>query len=168
MAIDVRLAGVIEKADCGSCAGGLVRFFGDANGDRDVGTSDLAVLAMNASRNFPSAALVLIGPASVPGWLAVDETNGRIGVIYYDTVGDATRRTTNVWYQSSANDGSTWSVPLKVSTGRTDETGGGAELGNQYGDYNSLSGFMGKFFPSWTDRRGGGREGIWTAPIADP
>ncbi len=101
-------------------------------------------------------------------WLAVDETNGRIGVIYYDTVGDATRRTTNVWYQSSANDGSTWSVPLKVTTGRTDETGGGAELGNQYGDYNSLSGFMGKFFPSWTDRRGGGREGIWTAPIADP
>jgi hypothetical protein len=101
-------------------------------------------------------------------WLAVDETNGRIGVIYYDTVGDATRRTTNLWYQSSANDGTTWSLPLKVSTGRTDETGGGAELGNQYGDYNSLSGFMGKFFPSWTDRRGGGREGIWTAPIADP
>ncbi|MEP7013756.1 MAG: sialidase family protein [Acidobacteriota bacterium] len=101
-------------------------------------------------------------------WLAVDETNGRIGVIYYDTVGEATRRTTNVWYQSSANDGTTWSVPLKVTTGRTDETGSGAELGNQYGDYNSLSGFMGKFFPSWTDRRGGSREGIWTAPIADP
>lgn len=100
--------------------------------------------------------------------LAVDETNGRIGVIYYDTVGDSARRTTNVWYQSSANDGTTWSVPLKVSTARTDETGGGAELGNQYGDYNSLSGYLGKFFPSWTDRRGGAREGIWTAPIADP
>ncbi len=101
-------------------------------------------------------------------WLAVDETNGRIGVIYYDTVGDSTRRTTNVWFQSSANDGTTWSVPLKVSTARTDETGGGAELGNQYGDYNSLSGFMGRFFPSWTDRRGGAREGIWTAPVIDP
>lgn len=101
-------------------------------------------------------------------FLAVDETNGRIGVIYYDTVGDATRRTTNLWYQSSGNDGATWSVPLKVTSARTDETGGGAELGNQYGDYNSLSGFMGKFFPSWTDRRGGGREGIWTAPIVDP
>ena len=101
-------------------------------------------------------------------WLAVDETNGRIGIMYYDTVGDATRRTTNVWFQSSANDGTTWSVPLKVSTARTDETGGGAELGNQYGDYNGLSGFMGRFFPSWTDRRGGAREGIWTAPIVDP
>lgn len=101
-------------------------------------------------------------------WLAVDETNGRIGIMYYDTVGDATRRTTNVWFQSSANDGTTWSAPLKVSTARTDETGGGAELGNQYGDYNGLSGYMGRFFPSWTDRRGGAREGIWTAPIVDP
>ncbi len=101
-------------------------------------------------------------------WLAVDETNGRIGVIYYDTVGDATRKSTNLWYQGSANDGTTWSAPLKVTTARTDETGGGADLGNQYGDYNSLSGFMGKFFPSWTDRRSGQREGIWTAPIADP
>ncbi len=100
--------------------------------------------------------------------LAVDETNGRIGIIYYDTVGDSTRRTTNLWYQSSANHGTTWSPAIQVTTGRTDETRAGAELGNQYGDYNSLSGFMGRFFPSWTDRREGRREGIWTAPIVDP
>ncbi|HXU47067.1 MAG TPA: hypothetical protein VN783_16175 [Thermoanaerobaculia bacterium] len=100
--------------------------------------------------------------------LAVDESNGRIGIVYYDTFGDATRRTTNVWYQSSANGGATWSAPLKVTTQRTDETAGSAELGNQYGDYNSLSGFLGKFFPSWTDRRGGLREAIWTAKISDP
>ena len=37
----------------------------------------------------------------------------------------------------------------------TDETIAGADSGNQYGDYNSLSGYAGTFFPSWTDRRNG-------------
>jgi len=50
----------------------------------------------------------------------------------------------------------------------TNETISGADLGNQYGDYNSISGALGKFFPSWTDRRNLLREEIWTASISDP
>ena len=100
--------------------------------------------------------------------LAVDESTGRIAIIYYDTVGDATRRKTNVYYQTSSNDGATWSVATKVSTVQTDETVAGADLGNQYGDYNSLSGWASKFLPSWTDRRSGAKEEIWTAPITEP
>jgi len=101
-------------------------------------------------------------------WLAVDPNNGRIGVMYYDTVGDSTRKTTNVWYQSSGDGGVTWSAALKVSTAATDETIAGADSGNQYGDYNGLTGFLGNFFPSWTDRRNNAKEEIWTAPIVDP
>ncbi|HEY2295219.1 MAG TPA: sialidase family protein [Thermoanaerobaculia bacterium] len=100
-------------------------------------------------------------------WLAVDETNGKIAVMYYDTVGDSTRKTTNVYYQSSTDDGVTWSTPFKVTTASTNETTAGSDSGNQYGDYNSLSGFSGTFFPSWTDRRSGASEEIWTAAIAD-
>ncbi|MEP7009923.1 MAG: sialidase family protein [Acidobacteriota bacterium] len=100
--------------------------------------------------------------------LAVDETNGKIGVMYYDTVGDTGRKKSDVWYQSSSDDGVTWSAPLKVTTAQTDETIAGANSGNQYGDYNSLSGTLGKFFPVWTDRRSGAKEEIWTAPIIDP
>jgi hypothetical protein len=59
----------------------------------------------------------------------------------------------------------TWSAATKVTTAQTDETVSGADLGNQYGDYNGLSGHAGRFFPSWTDRRSGAREEIWTAPI---
>ncbi len=44
----------------------------------------------------------------------------------------------------------------------------GADAGNQYGDYNSLSSYAGKFFPSWTDRRNNAKEEIWTAPITEP
>ena len=46
----------------------------------------------------------------------------------------------------------------------TDETSAAADI-NQYGDYNGLTGYSGLFFPSWTDRRGGGPEEIWTASI---
>ncbi len=100
-------------------------------------------------------------------WMAVDETNGKIAIMYYDTVGDSTRKSTNVYYQSSTDDGVTWSTPFKVTTASTNETTTGADSGNQYGDYNSLSGFNGTFFPSWTDRRNGASEEIWSAAIAD-
>lgn len=99
--------------------------------------------------------------------LSVDETNGGIGIMYYDTVGDAGRRKTDVWYQSSTDDGVTWSSAQKVTTGMTDETISGADDGNQFGDYNSISAFSNVLFPSWTDRRNLAREEIWTTRIND-
>ncbi|HSS47410.1 MAG TPA: sialidase family protein, partial [Thermoanaerobaculia bacterium] len=45
-------------------------------------------------------------------WMGVDETTGRIAVIYYDTVNDATRKKTDVWYQTSADNGATWSAAV--------------------------------------------------------
>ena len=100
-------------------------------------------------------------------WLVVDETNGQIAVMYYDTVADSTRKKTDVYYQASFDDGASWSTPLKVTTAQTDETISGADSGNQYGDYNSLSGYAGTFFPSWTDRRSGAKEEIWTAAVQE-
>ncbi|HVE70838.1 MAG TPA: pre-peptidase C-terminal domain-containing protein [Thermoanaerobaculia bacterium] len=98
-------------------------------------------------------------------FLAVDETNGNIGAMYYDTVGDAGRKKVDVYYQMSTDGGATWQAAVKVTTAMTDETVSGADSGNQFGDYNSLSGYANKFFPSWTDRRNNGKEEIWTAPI---
>lgn len=97
--------------------------------------------------------------------LVVDETNGQIAIIYYDTVGDPNRKKTHVYYQASFDRGVTWSTPLQVTTAQTDETSSGSDSGNQYGDYNGLSGIAGEFFPVWTDRRGGAREEIWTAAV---
>jgi hypothetical protein len=99
--------------------------------------------------------------------LVVDETNGQIAIIYYDTVADPGRKKTHVYYQASFDDGATFSAPLQVTTAQTDETIAGADSGNQYGDYNSLSGISGTFFPSWTDRRSGGKEEIWTAAVTE-
>jgi len=98
-------------------------------------------------------------------FIAVDETNGNLGAIYYDTVGDAGRKKTDVYYQLSTDGGATWQAAVKVTTATTDETVSGADSGNQYGDYNSLSGYANSFFPSWTDRRNNAKEEIWTAKI---
>jgi hypothetical protein len=87
--------------------------------------------------------------------LVVDETNGQLVVVYYDTVDDQGRLKTDVWMQTSVDDGATWSDAKKITSAQTDETVSGADFGNQYGDYNGLSGYAGTFFPSWTDRRNG-------------
>jgi hypothetical protein len=100
-------------------------------------------------------------------WLAVDEATGTLGAIYYDTVNDVGRLKTDVYYQTSGNGGATWSTAVKVTTAMSDETAAGADGGNQYGDYNSLSAYAGAFFPSWTDRRSSGSEEIWTAHVAE-
>ena len=101
-------------------------------------------------------------------WLGADPTTGRLALIYYDTTGDSTRKKTNVYYQTSADNGATWSAATKLTTGQTDETVAGADSGNQYGDYNSLSIYAGKIFPVWTDRRSGAKEEIWTVPVTEP
>jgi hypothetical protein len=96
--------------------------------------------------------------------LAVDDKNGDLVVIYYDTVADTNRLKTDVWMQSSTDDGGSWSAAVKVTTSQTDETVAAAS-GAHYGDYIGLTGYSGQFFGCWTDRRSGGVEEIWGAPL---
>lgn len=96
-------------------------------------------------------------------WMVVDETTGGLGLIYYDTVGED-RTFVNLWYTSSFNEGATWSAPVKltsVASSAADSAGGNF----QFGDYNSLSGIAGTFFPTWADRREGLISQIWTVQI---
>jgi hypothetical protein len=95
--------------------------------------------------------------------LVVDEYTGELGLIYYSTAGAGSRLATQVWFQRSNDNGLTWSPAVQLTTSPTNETVAGADLGNQYGDYNGLSGYRGVFLSSWTDRRSGGAEEIWTA-----
>lgn len=97
--------------------------------------------------------------------LAVDPETGHLGIIYYNTGTGATRKKTNVMFQFSTDNGKTWKPPTKVTSAPTDETTGGANEGNQYGDYNGLSVHKGLFFPCWTDRRDNKSEAIFTARI---
>jgi len=97
--------------------------------------------------------------------LTVDETDGTLMVVYYDTVADSNRTKTDLYVQTSKDFGANWSAATKVTTGETDETAATANSGNQYGDYIGLTGNAGIFFPAWTDRRNGANEEIWAAKL---
>src|SRR5205807_6013416 len=74
-------------------------------------------------------------------FLAVDETNGTLGAIYYDTVADSGRLKVDVWYQMSSDGGVAWEGAVKVTTAMADETAASGGSGNQFGAYKGLSGF---------------------------
>ncbi len=93
--------------------------------------------------------------------LAVDDADGKLVLVYYDTINDPGRIKSDVWMQTSSDDGVTWSAPVQITSAETDETAPSADSGNQYGDYIGLTGVAGNFFACWTDRRNSAREEIW-------
>jgi hypothetical protein len=86
-------------------------------------------------------------------WLSVDPTTGFIHVSWYDTRNDPTHASTDVFYSSSSDAGATFSKNVQVTTAPTNETCCGADLGNQYGDYEGIAAYGGVAHPFWTDRR---------------
>ena len=100
--------------------------------------------------------------------LGVDDATGNLMVVYYDTVNDPNRLKTDIWMQFSTNGGVTWSGASQVTTSETNEASGQQDEGNQYGDYIGMSAAGGRYFACWTDRRGGGNEQIYGAPLAIP
>lgn len=98
--------------------------------------------------------------------LCVDETNGLIVVTYRDTVADSGRQESHTYYQTSGDDGVSWSDAVQITTSPSDATGGSVDsTGFGYGDYDGLTGNAGTFFPCWTDFRNGIEE-IWSARLS--
>jgi hypothetical protein len=98
--------------------------------------------------------------------LCVDESNGMIVVTYHDTVADAGRIQSHVYYQTSSDDGVSWSNAVQVTSAPSDATGAAVDpAGFGYGDYDGLHGHYGTFFPCWTDFRNGIEE-VWSSRLA--
>ncbi len=98
--------------------------------------------------------------------LCVDESNGLVVVSYHDTVADSDRVESHVYYQTSSDDGQSWSNPVQVTSSPSDATGSAVDAqGFGYGDYDGLSGNHGTFFPCWTDFRNGVEE-IWSSRLS--
>jgi len=91
--------------------------------------------------------------------LVVDETEGKLIVVYYDTIGNPNRVNTDIWMQTSPDNGVTWSAALKMTSAESDEATATANP-NQYGDYIGVTGNAGSFFACWTDSRNSIEE-IW-------
>jgi hypothetical protein len=83
-------------------------------------------------------------------WLAVDPTTGTVVLSWNDSRNDPTRHATDIFVAKLTTTGF---VTQQVTTSPTDETVAGADLGNQYGDYEFIAAFNGEIHPVWTDRR---------------
>src|SRR5579859_1818272 len=86
-------------------------------------------------------------------WLAVDPSNGSVDLSWNDTRNDPTHVSTDIFYAQSTDGGLTFAPNIQVTTAPTNETCCGADLGNQYGDYEGIAAFDGSIHPVWTDRR---------------
>lgn len=98
--------------------------------------------------------------------LCVDESNGLVVITYRDTVADSNRIESHTYYQTSSDDGVSWSNPVQITSSPSDATGPAVDSGGfGYGDYDGLSGYHGTFYPCWTDFRNGVEE-IWSSRLS--
>ncbi len=86
-------------------------------------------------------------------WLAVDPADGSVNLSWTDTRNDPTRVSTDEFFGRSVDDGQSFSPNVQVSTAPTNETCCGAQLHDQYGDYEGIAALGGSIHPVWTDRR---------------
>ncbi len=102
-------------------------------------------------------------------WLAVDPVTGAVDLSWNDSRNDPTNASTDIYFAQSASGGASVSANVKVTTAPTNETVAGADLGNQYGDYEGIDARGGSVHPIWTDRRAGGTvdgyEEVYTAAL---
>ena len=86
-------------------------------------------------------------------WLAVDPANGSVDLSWNDTRNDPAHLSTDIFYAGSTNGGLSFSKNVQVTTAPTNETCCGAQLHDQYGDYEGIAAMHGSVHPVWTDRR---------------
>jgi hypothetical protein len=104
-------------------------------------------------------------------WLSVDPSNGSVNLSWNDTRNDPTHLSTDIFFAQSIDGGLSFGKNVQVTTAPTNETCCGADLGNQYGDYEGIAAFDGSVHPVWTDRRAAVAaldEEVFTATVTAP
>jgi len=86
-------------------------------------------------------------------WLTVGP-DGTVHVVYYNTLGDPTRTSVNLYYTFSEDGGQTWSAEERL----TSQTSPNINDGFEFGDYNGIAATLDHVISVFTDNRneGGG------------
>lgn len=98
---------------------------------------------------------------------AVDSSDGRLWVCFYDTSGDPRRVRARFSCAASTTGGKTWSPVVAAASVASDETAPGARRDFAYGDFEGLAVADGVAHPIWTDTRNLARLGeeIYTTTL---
>lgn len=87
-------------------------------------------------------------------WLTVDQVNGNISIVYYDTRDVANLDSCNTYLAFSPDGGTNW-TNFKVSGSPQKPVPLTGYATGYYGDYISVSAHNGNIYPFWTDNRSG-------------
>lgn len=122
------------------------------------GTDIFVSRSMDGGQTWSAPARANDDPAGVANdqfnqWLAVDPANGAVDLSWNDTRNDPSHLSTDIYFTQSTNGGASYAANTKVTTAMTNESCCGADLGNQYGDYEGIAAYNGVIHPVWTDRR---------------
>lgn len=122
------------------------------------GTDIFVARSANGGQTWSAPTRVNDDPAGVANdqfnqWLAVDPVTGSVDVSWNDTRNDPTHVSTDIFFTQSTNGGASYAANTQVTTAMTNESCCGADLGNQYGDYEGIAAYNGVVHPVWTDRR---------------
>jgi hypothetical protein len=146
------LRGALIYPACGASGTRLVCSWSDATASDGmrvfVSHSDTAGASWSAAQRVSNPNVV---SDQFNQWLTVDPVTGNVYLSWNDSRNDASRLATDVFFAKSP-DGVNFSTSL-VTNASTNETTNGADLGNQYGDYEFISAFNNVVQPVWTDRR---------------
>lgn len=128
-------------------------------GDHDV----MVIKSTNGGVNWSNPIRVnddAPGKEQFFSWMAIDQTNGFIYIVYYDRRNYADNNT-DVYLAHSTDGGATW-INERISSSPFVPNSG-----TFFGDYNGITAYNGKVRPIWT-RLAGGSLSIWTAIIDFP
>jgi hypothetical protein len=122
------------------------------------GTDVFVARSSTAGANWGQPVRVNDNPAGVANdqfnqWLAVDPSTGSVDLSWNDTRNDPAHLSTDIFFAQSTDGGASFGPNVQVTTAPTNETCCGADLGNQYGDYEGIAALGGTVHPVWTDRR---------------
>jgi hypothetical protein len=89
------------------------------------------------------------------GHLAVDQTNGNVGVAWYDARNDPQNTAVQVFGTISTDGGASFAPNVQISAGSSNAVKAGDNNGIDFGDYLGLAYFNGIFVPAWADNSPG-------------
>ncbi len=99
--------------------------------------------------------------------ISVDQTNGKIAIIFYDTR-DFIYADSCHTYMAVSNDGGNTFFNMRLSDASQRPIPLSGYSDNYYSDYNSISGINDAFYAFWTDKRNGPAQVYFTSVVLKP
>jgi hypothetical protein len=178
-AMESRRAWIYVAADTdrtnGAFADSVYAAWTDTNAP-DVGqaSSNHTRIQVAYSRNG-GASWTIVTPHPTGDILSVDRWNqwltvgpdGKVHLVYYSTLGDASRTSANLYYTFSEDGGQTWSAEERLTT----QTSPNINDSFEWGDYNGIAATLDDIISVYTDNRnesGGGGDSIDIYAVGKP